>query len=84
MSKRYGRAGLGLAAAAAIVLALFVPWGGTRIGQATAAEIIGQAIDALSGLESVYIKLNIRTSPHDNFDSIKLDAPGPEEAASAS
>lgn len=74
MQKRYGKAGLGLAVAAAIAAA-FIPWSGSPKGEATAAQVFAQAIEALSDLQSVYIKLNVRTIPHDNFASIATEYP---------
>jgi hypothetical protein len=74
MSKRYGKAGLGLVAAAAIAVVLLVPWGDSRKGQASAAAAaFAQAVEATSNLRSVYLKVNMRTSPHDNFELIGLD-----------
>lgn len=71
--KQYGKLGLGLAAAAAIAAALIVPVGSMRGGRATAAEVLAQSVEALSGLDSVYIRLAARTHPRDNFASIALD-----------
>jgi hypothetical protein len=73
MRSSYGRLGVGLAAAAVLVLVLFVPWGGSHRAEATAAEIFAQAIEAAANLHSVYIKLNMRTLPADNFELIGLD-----------
>jgi hypothetical protein len=73
MSKRYGRMGLGLAAAAAITALLVVPWGEGQHGRAAAAEVFARAVKATSGLKSVYMKLNVRTIPNDNFEYIQLD-----------
>ena len=73
MRKRYERIGLGLAAAAAIAAVLFIPWGGTTRTQATADEVFAMAVEAVSQLESVYIRLNTRTLARDNFELIGLD-----------
>ncbi|UCC31321.1 MAG: zf-HC2 domain-containing protein [Phycisphaerales bacterium] len=73
MRKQYGKVGLGLAAAAAIAAALIVPVGSLRTGRATAAEVLAQSVEALSDLDSVYIRLGARTDPRDNFASIGLD-----------
>lgn len=73
MRKRYARAGLGLAAAAAIALAFFASWPGTRNGAVTAAEVMRQGVAALSHLRSVYIKVNMRTPPRDNFETVGPD-----------
>jgi anti-sigma factor RsiW len=72
MLKRYGRAGVGLAAAVAIAAVLFT-WGSSSGSRATAAEIFAQAIQATSSLKSVYLKLNVRTSPNDNFMAVSPD-----------
>jgi hypothetical protein len=73
MPKRYGRVGLGLAAAAAIAVLLVVPWGGGNNGRAMAAEVFAKAVKAISDLQSVYIKLSVRTIAHDNFEYIEPD-----------
>jgi len=74
MRKRYGKAGLGLAAGVAVAAVLFVPWGGTAGHRATAAEVFAQAIAAVAELQSVHMKLNVRTTPNENFAAIHLDA----------
>lgn len=73
MRRQYGKLGVGLAAAAVLILVLFVPWGGSHRAEATAAEVFAQAIEAAAHLSSVYIKLNVRTLPADNFEMIGLD-----------
>lgn len=73
MHRRIGKMGLGLAAAAAIAAALFVPWDGGGAGRVQAAEVMAQAVEALSGLRSVYLSLNVRGLPRDNFEMIGLD-----------
>ena len=73
MRKQYGKIGMGLAAAAAFIAVLLVPWGGTRQAEATAAEVLSQAVTAAANLHSVYIKLNMRTLPADNFEMIGLN-----------
>src|SRR5690242_14970305 len=50
---RYAKLLSGLAAAAAITLAVFVSWPGTRNGSASAAEIMRQGIAAVANLKSV-------------------------------
>jgi hypothetical protein len=73
MRNEYGKLGLGLAAAAVLAVALLVPWGSPRQSEATAAQVFAQAIEAAANLHSVYIKLNARTLPADNFELIGLD-----------
>lgn len=73
MRKRYGRWGVGLAAAAAVATVLFVPWGLLSVPKATAAEVFAQAVQAVSDLQSVYLRLKMRTLPGDNFSVIDLD-----------
>jgi hypothetical protein len=76
MRRTYGTIGVGLAAAAAILAALFVPLGGTLDGPTTAAAgVLAQAAEAAADLHSVYIRLNTRTIAHDNFSLIGLDYP---------
>jgi outer membrane lipoprotein-sorting protein len=72
MRKRYGRAGLGLTAAAAIVGAVLIGWPGSQDGRAYAAEVFAQAVQALSNLHAVHLKANMRTLPGDNFEMIDL------------
>ena len=74
MRKRYGKVGVGLAAAAVIATVLFIPsWYGSLSTRAMAAEVLAGAVEALSDLHSVYIKLNVRTIARDNFELIGLD-----------
>lgn len=74
MRKRYGKVGLGLAAAAAIAAVLFIPsWGGSPGSRATAAEVFAQAAAAISDLGSVYLRVNVRTIARDNFEAISLE-----------
>jgi outer membrane lipoprotein-sorting protein len=40
---------------------------------ASAADVFAQAVKAVKNLKSVYIKAQMRTIPHDNFELIKLD-----------
>ncbi len=75
MRKRYGKTGVGLAAAAAVAAALLVGWPGTTDRQASAAEVLAWAIEALSDLHSVHIQANIRTLERDNFELIGLEFP---------
>lgn len=70
MRSRIAKAGLSLAAAAAVVVVVFT---GLQNSTATAAEVFAQAIDAARNLRSVYLKLNVRNLPHDNFELIGLD-----------
>ncbi|MCG8377097.1 MAG: zf-HC2 domain-containing protein, partial [Chlorobiales bacterium] len=73
MRNRFGTIGFGVAAAAALLAVIVTPWGGGQSTQATAAQVFARAVDALSDLQSVYLKLNMRTSPHDNFELILPD-----------
>lgn len=73
MHNRYAKAVLGLAAAAAVAIALFASWPGTRNGTATAAEVMRQGIAAVAELRSVYIKVSMRTPPGDNFGTVSPD-----------
>lgn len=63
-----------LAAAAVIIIGLSI---GLQVfdgaGQAMAAEVFAQAIEAMVDLQSVHIKARMRTLPRDNFELIKLD-----------
>lgn len=74
MARRYSKVGLGVVAAAVIAAVLFIPWGSTHSGQATAAEVIAQAVSAMSDLRAVNIRLNARTHARENFEFIDLDA----------
>ncbi len=62
-----------IATAAVLAVGLFIGWQVFSISEVSAAEILADAAQALSKLESVYMKLNIRTLPGDNFELI-----GPE------
>jgi hypothetical protein len=73
MRRRYGRVGVGLAAAAALAVVLFIPWGIFSASKAAAAEVFAQAVQAVSDLQSVYLRLKMRTLPGDNFSVIDLD-----------
>ena len=73
MRKRYGKRGLGLATAAAIVIAVFAGWPGPSGVRVGAAEVLGQAIAALVDLQSVHIEARMRTLPRDNFELIGVD-----------
>ena len=73
MRQRYGKMGLGLVAAAAVLAVLLVPWSGTTHSQATAAVVLNQAIEALSDLSAVHIRLNMRSTPYGSFDIIDVD-----------
>jgi hypothetical protein len=72
MSRYSTKAGL-IAAAAIIAVCFFVPWGGSRHGQATAAEVMAQAAQAAANLRAVFIKVSIRGLPRDNFETLDLD-----------
>ena len=63
-----------LAAAAVIIIALVlsINFWETSIPMA-AAQVLTEAAEAVSNLHSVYIKAQIRTLPHDNFEYINLD-----------
>lgn len=74
MNRRYGL-GVGLAIAAAVLFAFIVPWGGPRHSEANAAQVFERAIAAAAQLQSVYLRLNMRTIPGDNFEVIQLDHP---------
>jgi len=74
MQKRYGRTISALVAvAAAIAVAFFGVWPRSFISEASAAEVLRQGIAAISNLHSVYLKANIRTVAHDNFELIGLN-----------
>lgn len=73
MFKRYARATIGFAAAAAAILAAVLVLRGVPAHQASAAEIFTQAIQAVSHLQTMHMKFNVRTLPHDNFAYIGLD-----------
>ena len=63
------------AAAAAIIIAVVLSanfWNKTS-PTAAAAEVFSQAVKAMENLKSVYIKLQMRNSPNDNFDSIDIN-----------
>ena len=65
--------GIGLSAAAGIVLVvlsiiLFMPG-----GQATAAEILERGVMAISGITNIHMQGRLRTLPNDNFGLIGLD-----------
>ncbi len=70
MRRRLGKIGFGMAATAAVLALFVIPWGGASSNQATAAQVLASAVDALTNLRSVHIKLRMRTSPHDNFELI--------------
>jgi outer membrane lipoprotein-sorting protein len=73
MWKRYGKAGLGLAAAAAIAFALFTGWGIFGTTKLAAADVFMRGIQAVSNLHTVHIKARMRTIAHDNFDLIGIN-----------
>jgi len=64
-----------LAAAAAIIIAIVLATNfmNKSMPTASAQEVLAQAKKAVSNLHSVYIKAEIRTIPHDNFEMIGLD-----------
>ena len=64
-----------LAAAAVVIAAagLSIVFFGTSMPTASAARVLAEAAEAMAKLRSVYIKVQIRTMPHDNFELIGLD-----------
>ncbi len=64
-----------LAAAAVIIIAvmLSITFLDKSIPTASAAEVLAQAAEAMANLRSVYIKVQIRTVAHDNFELIGLN-----------
>lgn len=64
-----------LSAAAVITIAVVfsVSILDTSMPIASAAEILAEAVEAVSNLKSVHIKAQIRTTAHDNFELIGLD-----------
>ncbi|MBN1491983.1 MAG: zf-HC2 domain-containing protein [Phycisphaerae bacterium] len=74
MRNRWIRASLGfVAVAAAVAVAFTIPWSGQRGSIASAAEVMRQGIAALADIHAVYLRLNVRTVGHDNFEFIGLD-----------
>jgi len=64
-----------LAAAAVIIIAIVLATNlmDTSMPTASAQEVLAQATKAVANLRSVYIKAQIRTIPHDNFELIRLN-----------
>ena len=64
-----------IAAAAVIIIAIALATNfmNTSMPTASAQEVLALASEALSNLRSVYIKAQIRTIAHDNFELIGLD-----------
>jgi len=64
-----------LAAAAVIIIAIVLATNfmNTSMPTVSAQEVLAQATKAVANLRSVYIKAQIRTIPHDNFELIRLD-----------
>lgn len=62
------------AAAAAVVLAAGI-WSGRGGATATAAEVFRQGIAAVANLQTVYVKLSMRTEPYNNFQFVSPDLP---------
>jgi outer membrane lipoprotein-sorting protein len=64
-----------LAAAAVIVIAIVLATSFMNKSMSTvsAQEVLAQATKAVANLRSVYIKAEIRTIAHDNFEMIRLD-----------
>lgn len=64
-----------LAAAAVIIIAITFAtiFMNKSMPIASAQEVLTQAMNAVTNLRSVYIKAEIRTIPHDNFELIGLD-----------
>lgn len=63
-----------LAAAAVLIVVIFIGLAVFKTNQVSAAQVLHQAADAISNLRSVYMKVLIRTRPKglDNFDTISL------------
>ncbi|MHC4647933.1 MAG: zf-HC2 domain-containing protein [Planctomycetota bacterium] len=62
-----------LTIAAVIVIGVFVGFEIFSSGKVSAAQVFAEAAEAMSNLRSVYIKAQMRTLPHDNFELILLD-----------
>jgi outer membrane lipoprotein-sorting protein len=64
-----------LAAAAVIIIAIVLATNlmNESMPTASAQEVLAQATKAIANLRSVYIKAQIRTIPHDNFELIRLN-----------
>jgi len=72
MLRKHKKAVVGIAAAAATLAVAVLAWMSFNSAEASAAEVLGQAIRAASNLRSVHIKANMRTAPRDNFELIGL------------
>ena len=73
MARRYAKTGLGLVAAMAACVAVVITLLGPGAMPATAAEVLVWGIEAVSDLQSVYIKARMRTVAHDNFELIGVN-----------
>ncbi|MHC4572256.1 MAG: LolA family protein [Planctomycetota bacterium] len=64
-----------IAAAAVIIIAVALSINvlDKSIPTASAAQVLAEAVEAVTNLRSVYIKAQMRTLPSDNFSSIKLE-----------
>lgn len=65
------RVGLGLSAAAAMILAII--WLSIGTNSVNAAEILADAAKAVADLHAVHITAQMRTVPYDNFELIVLN-----------
>jgi outer membrane lipoprotein-sorting protein len=72
MQKRIRFASM-VAAVAATVTVAFALSGLFRQKEATAAEVLAQAVSAASELQAVHLKGRMRTPPQDNFEAIDLE-----------
>jgi hypothetical protein len=70
MSFLHTKWGIGLSAAAGIVLVVLSAFLLISGGQATAAEILERGAKAISGLANVHMRCRLRTLPDDNFGLI--------------
>jgi len=68
-----GRYTMKVGIAAMILIALTVLLTPRPDGNAKAAQLLAQAAEAVSNLQSMHIKCRIRTIAHDNFEMIVLD-----------
>ena len=68
-----GRYTMKVGIAAMILIALTVLLTPRPEGNAKAAQLLAQAAEAVSNLQSMHIKCRLRTSPRDNFELIGID-----------
>lgn len=64
---------LAIAAVIIIAVVLSISVFDKSVTTASAAQVLSQAVEAMTNLRSVYIKVQIRTIAHDNFELIGLD-----------